>query len=152
MKRPSGQLVEADIRDLCDSGECGPMSAFDRGEGLVVSDALGARAVVIGPSRRLTRCGETTLPGVTRRGDAASGVVGSDPDEVLQPLLDSEQLSQPLVGRFVDLKLSITGSHERSGCSITCRVPDIGEARSEQNCAMVTKLVGTNVSPHPCPN
>jgi hypothetical protein len=152
MKRPSGQLVEADVGDLCDSAECGPMSAFDRGEGLVVSDALGARPVVIGRRRRLTRCGETALPGVTRRGDAASGVVGSDPDQVLQPLLDREQLSQPPVGWFVDLKSSITGSHELSGWSIACRVPDIGEARSEQDCAMVTKLAGTNVSPHPRPN
>jgi hypothetical protein len=103
MKRPSGQLVEASLGNLRDGSERGPMSVVDRRQRLVVRDAIRARLLGVGMGRRLLGRRHTSLALFACRRDASGGGFGGHSNEILKPLLDCEQLTQPLVSRFVDV-------------------------------------------------
>jgi hypothetical protein len=100
MKRPPGQLVEASLRNLRDGSERGLMSVVDRRQRLVVCDAIRARLLDFGSGRRLLGRRHTSLALLTRRRDALGSGFGGHSNEILQPLLDCEQLPQPLVSRL----------------------------------------------------
>ena len=63
---------------------------------------LCERAVGVGPRRRLTRFFHSPLALGTSGGDPSGSIILGGSNESPQPLLDSEQLAQPLIVRLVD--------------------------------------------------